>query len=246
MVEEHAGLKWNQKGIDLIVQSFEGKEPQEVLRWALKEFHPRVALASSFGAEDMVLIDMMCKINPAVRVFTLDTGRLHPETYDVMDKVREKYGIKIEVYYPQTHALENIVREHGLDLFYKSVTLRHLCCQVRKVEPLNRALSELDAWITGLRRDQAPTRSSIRKVELDLEHNNIVKVNPLAEWTSDEVWGYIRLNSVPYNRLHDKGYPSIGCEPCTRPIKLGEDARTGRWWWEHSDKECGLHYSHRR
>jgi thioredoxin-dependent adenylylsulfate APS reductase len=246
MVEEHARLRWNQKGIDFMAQSFEGREPEEVLGWALKEFHPRIALASSFGAEDNVLIDIMYKINPAVRIFTLDTGRLHQETYDIMDKVREKYGIKIKVYYPQTQALENIVRDHGLNLFYKSIELRHLCCQVRKVEPLNRALSDLGAWITGLRRDQAPTRSNIRKVELDLEHNNIVKVNPLAEWTSDEVWNYIRLNSVPYNRLHGKGYPSIGCEPCTRPVRHGEDARTGRWWWEHSDKECGLHSSHRR
>ncbi len=239
-------LRFDQKRIDLVAQFFEGKEPQEVLRWALKEFHPRIALASSFGAEDMVLIDMMYKIDPDVRVFTLDTGRLHQETYDVMDAVREKYGIKIEVYYPQTNALEQMVREHGPNLFYKSVGHRHLCCQVRKVEPLKRALSGLDAWITGLRRSQTPTRSNIRKVELDMENNKIVKVNPLAEWNSDEVWNYIRLNSVPYNKLHERGYPSIGCEPCTRPVKPGEDPRAGRWWWERGEKECGLHYRLRR
>lgn len=219
----------------------EEKSPQQVLEWALSEFHPKISLASSFGAEDMVLTDMLRKINPDARIFALETGRLHQETYDLMDKAREKYG-DFEIFYPDTVRLEEMTRSHGLNLFYKSMTLRKLCCEVRKVEPLKRALSDLDAWITGLRRDQASTRVAVQKIEVDALHNGIIKINPLADQTSEDIWKYIRDNNVLYNALHDNGYPSIGCEPCTRAVKPGEDPRAGRWWWEPREaSECGLH-----
>ncbi|MCL4435213.1 MAG: phosphoadenylyl-sulfate reductase [Thaumarchaeota archaeon] len=222
-------------------RQLEEKSPQQVLEWALSEFHPKISLASSFGAEDMVLTDMLRKMNPDARIFALETGRLHQETYDLMDKAREKYG-DFEIFYPDTAHLEEITRNHGLNLFYRSMTLRKLCCEVRKVEPLKRALSDLDAWITGLRRDQASTRVAVQKVEVDTLHGGIIKINPLADQTSEDVWRYIRNNNVPYNALHDNGYPSIGCEPCTRAVKPGEDPRAGRWWWEPREaSECGLH-----
>jgi thioredoxin-dependent adenylylsulfate APS reductase len=175
-------------------------------------------------------------------VFTLDTGRLNQETYDCMDAIRERYGIQIEVFFPDSNGVEEMVRENGLNLFYNSVELRKLCCGVRKVEPLNRALKGLDAWMTGLRREQAVTRADVRRIELDEDHGNIIKINPLVDWSYGDVWDYIRRKSVPYNRLHKQGYPSIGCAPCTRAVKPGEDLRAGRWWWENPNaKECGLH-----
>ncbi len=228
--------------IESVAKQLEDKSAEYVLRWAIDRFHPKIAFASSFGAEDMIIIDMLMKIRKDVRIFTLDTGRLNQETYDVMDAIRDRYNISIEVYFPDTKEVEDMVRKYGMNLFYHSIELRKLCCEIRKVRPLNRALQGLDAWITGLRREQADTRASIAKVEIDTQHNNIVKVNPLADWTWDMVWNYIRKNNVPYNKLHDKGYPSIGCEPCTRAIKPGEHFRAGRWWWEQGTyKECGLH-----
>jgi len=225
-------------------EAFESKSAEEILRWALDQFHPRIALASSFGAEDVVLIDMLVRLNPKARVFTLDTGRLNQETYDVMDKIRDRYGLSIEVYFPKAEAVEAMVRERGLNLFYHSIENRKLCCGIRKVEPLNRALANLDAWITGLRRDQVVTRASVKKVHIDQDHGGIIKINPLADWTWEWVWDYIRKHDVPYNALHDQGYPSIGCAPCTRAIQPGEDFRAGRWWWERPEqKECGLHVS---
>ena len=190
----------------------------------------------------MVLIDMWAKINPGGKVFTLDTGRLPQETYEVMEEIRKKYPITLEYYFPDKEDVEKMLREHGPNLFYKSVELRKLCCYVRKVKPLARALAGKEAWITGLRREQAVTRKSIRKVEIDEVHGNIVKINPLADWTEEMVWEYIRKNEVPYNKLHYKNFPSIGCAPCTRAVKPGEDIRAGRWWWELPEhKECGLH-----
>jgi phosphoadenosine phosphosulfate reductase len=228
--------------LDDVAKQLEDKSAEDVLRWAVDRFHPRIAFASSFGAEDVVIIDMLMKIRKDVRIFTLDTGRLNQETYDVIDAIRDRYNVSIEVYFPDTREVEEMVRKYGMNLFYHSVELRKLCCEIRKVRPLNRALQGLDAWITGLRREQADTRASIAKVEIDAQHNNIVKVNPLADWTWDMVWDYIRKNNVPYNRLHDMGYPSIGCEPCTRAVKPGEHFRAGRWWWEQDAyKECGLH-----
>ncbi len=221
---------------------FEGEEPEAVIRWAFDRFHPRIALASSLQAEEMVILDMAWKINPAVRVFTLDTGRLHEETYSVMERIREKYSIPVESYFPEREAVEALEREKGFYSFRQSVEERKFCCGVRKVEPLGRALNGLDAWITGLRREQAVTRTAIGKVEIDASHRGIIKVNPLVDWSEKQVWDYIRTRDVPYNALHDLGFPSIGCAPCTRAIKPGEDIRAGRWWWETPEgKECGLH-----
>lgn len=229
--------------IQSINRKLEGKTPQDVLEWGLERLSPKIALSSSFGAEDVALIDMLWRIDPKARVFTLDTLRLPTETYTVMDQIQLRYGIDLEVYYPDMDKVRPMVEEHGFNLFYKSLEMRHLCCEVRKVEPVERALKDLDGWITGLRRDQSPTRANIRKVEPDDAHPGKVKLNPLAAWTSDQVWDYIRQNQVPYNELHDKNYPSIGCDPCTRAVLLGEDPRAGRWWWEldPNSKECGLH-----
>ncbi|MBI4526951.1 MAG: phosphoadenylyl-sulfate reductase [Deltaproteobacteria bacterium] len=215
----------------------------ELLEWAFFKFYPSLALACSFQAEESVLIDMMHRLRgPDFRVFTLDTGRLNQETYDCMDAIRGRYRIEIEVFFPDFTKVEAMVRRHGLNLFYESVEQRKLCCGVRKVEPLKRALKDLNAWMTGLRREQAVTRADIRGVELDNDHGNILKINPLVDWSHDQVWQYIRENNVPYNRLHKQGYPSIGCAPCTRAVRPGEDLRGGRWWWEHPEsKKCGLH-----
>jgi phosphoadenosine phosphosulfate reductase len=216
----------------------------DVLRLALDTYGTRAALSSSFGAEDMVLIDMLLRIDPGARIFTLDTGRLPQETYNVIDATRQKYGARIDVFFPQPEAVQNMVAEHGMNLFYHSVENRKLCCGVRKMEPLRRALSGLDAWITGLRREQSVTRTAVHKVEWD-EANALVKVNPLVDWTHEDVWAYIREHHVPYNALHDRGYPSIGCGPCTRAVQAGEHERAGRWWWEHPEtKDCGLHVSY--
>jgi phosphoadenosine phosphosulfate reductase len=224
----------------------ESRSAQELLAWALREFHPRIALAASFGAEDVVLIDMLVQLDPRARVFTLDTGRLPAETYSLMEAIRERYGLAVEVFFPQAEAVEAMVREHGVNLFYASIEKRKLCCGVRKVDPLGRALGGLEAWITGLRREQAVTRAQVGKLEVDAEHGGLLKLNPLADWTWDQVWAYIRAHHVPYNALHDRGYPSIGCAPCTRAVAPDEDPRAGRWWWERPEtKECGLHVAKR-
>lgn len=232
--------------IPLLAEQFETYNPEAILRWALDTYYPRIAFASSFGAEDMVLIDMLATLQPDVTIFTLDTGRLHQETYEVMDAVRQKYGITIDIYFPDTKAVEELTTKHGLNFMYQSVDLRRGCCHVRKIEPLNRALTGLDAWITGIRREQIFTRATISKIEVDVNHGCIVKLNPLADWTETQVWNYIDTHQVPYNQLHDRGYPSIGCTPCTRTVTPDEDSRAGRWWWERSAKECGLHYSRTR
>ncbi len=218
-----------------------GAPAEDILAWAAQVFHPRIGFASSFGAEDMVVLDLLSRLRLRPKVFTLDTGRLPQETYDLMDAARSRYGA-IEIYAPAAARVEEIVGEHGPNLFYRSIELRKLCCHVRKIEPLHRALEGLDAWITGLRREQASTRTAIGYVELDVANGNRVKINPLADWTWDDVWTYIHAHDVPYNALHDRGFPSIGCAPCTRAVRPGEDARAGRWWWEQPDqKECGLH-----
>jgi phosphoadenosine phosphosulfate reductase len=237
-------LKPTELQIKKIAEEMEDKSAMEVLKWAINAYAPKIALASSFGAEDVILIDMMVKINKEkAKIFTLDTGRLNQETYDVMDAIRKKYDIQIEVYFPEQRETEEMVKIKGMNLMYESVENRKLCCEIRKVHPLNRALSKLDGWITGLRREQAITRANIYKLEIDSSHGNIAKVNPLADWTNEMIWDYIHKNNVPYNKLHDIGYPSIGCEPCTRAIHSGEDPRAGRWWWENAtQKECGLHW----
>ena len=199
------------------------------------------ALASSFGAEDMVLTDLIARHRVPIVIFTLDTGRLPGETYALIDRVRGHYGLPIELYYPDARAIETYVRDNGVNAFYRSVELRQNCCAIRKAEPLARALAGRGAWITGQRRAQSVTRTAVEIEEIDAAHA-IRKFNPLADWSEDEVWTYIRDHGVPYNTLHDRGYPSIGCAPCTRALLPGEDIRAGRWWWESADhKECGLH-----
>lgn len=228
--------------IQKVSAELESKSAEEVLRWGVQRFFPRIGFASSFGAEDVVVIDLLVKVNPKVTIFTLDTGRLNEETYEVMDRIREKYGVSITSYFPDKAAVERLEREKGFYSFRKSIENRKECCGIRKVEPLGRALADLHAWITGLRREQAVTRSSLPKVEVDTAHRGMAKLNPIADWTTEQVWAYIRKNEVPYNKLHDQGFPSIGCAPCTRAIRPGEDIRAGRWWWELPEqKECGLH-----
>lgn len=231
----------NKEQIQALNERFAHASPQEVVAWALAEFGDKVALSSSLGPEDQVLTDMVCKQNRNAHIFTLDTGRLFPETYSLMDKTNMQYGIKIRVYFPNNEAVEHMVNTCGMNLFYESIEKRHQCCHVRKLEPLSRAFKGLDAWICGLRRSQSVTRHDMQTVEWD-ELNGIIKINPLIDWSEEDVWAYIRKESVPYNKLHDQGFPSIGCQPCTRAVQPGEDVRAGRWWWESPEhRECGLH-----
>lgn len=221
---------------------YEIKTAEELIQWTIDHYGLKAGLACSFGMEDMVLIDIIAKVKGPMTIFTLDTGRLPEETYQIMDRVRSHYGLEIKTYFPNLEQVQVLVREKGFFSFKESIENRKECCGIRKVEPLNRALGELDAWVTGLRRDQAVTRTQIPKVLEDADHPPLVKINPLADWTQDQVESYIEKNKVPVNALHKKNYPSIGCAPCTRPIEPGEDIRAGRWWWENPEhKECGLH-----
>lgn len=219
-----------------------GKNPRTILKAALSRFD-NIAVSFS-GAEDVVLVDMAAQIKPGIQVFTLDTGRLHPETYRLIEKVRERYDIRLEALFPDYAAVQKMVSEKGLFSFF--VDGHHECCGIRKVEPLRRKLSTLDAWLTGQRRDQNPTRAELAEVEIDPAFSTperpLVKFNPLANWSSAQVWDYIEAHDVPHNELHRKGFVSIGCEPCTRPILPNQHEREGRWWWEDAGKkECGLH-----
>jgi phosphoadenosine phosphosulfate reductase len=216
---------------------------EEILTWAIGKFHPRLALSCSFGnPEGMLLLDMMHRIEPASRVYVLDTGRLHQATYDLIDRVRDRYDKQVEVVFPDAEAVQQMVRSHGTNLFYESLEKRRLCCHLRKVEPSRRFLAGLDAYVTGLRRSQNVTRGEARRLETDEGFGGIWKINPLVDWTSDEVWSYVRKHNVPVNRLHAEGYPSVGCAPCTRAVPPGDDPRSGRWWWENAEtRECGLH-----
>ena len=205
-----------------------------------RDFSPAV-FASSLAAEDMVLTDLILKAKLPIGIFSLETGRLNQETLDVIGKVKAHYGYDIALFYPQPEAVEQYVTQHGLNAFYDSVEMRRACCGIRKVEPLGRALAGKQAWVTGQRRAQSSTRAELAVQELDTAHG-MTKFNPLADWSEADVWNYIRANNVPYNALHDQGFPSIGCAPCTRAVQPGEDIRAGRWWWENPDsKECGLH-----
>lgn len=236
-------MKFNSKDIKNLNDEFKDKTPQEILEWCVKELHPNISLSTSFQAQGMILIDMLMKTDSRARIFTLDTGRLNQETYDVLDSVRSKYNNKIEVLFPNSNEVENMVSEHGINLFYKGVENRLMCCQIRKANPLKKYLKTLDGWITSIRREQTASRAEADKFEIDTLHGGILKVNPIVDWTEDMIWEYINKNKVPYNKLHDMGYPSIGCEPCTRAVKKGDDPRAGRWWWEtDSDKECGIHF----
>ncbi len=215
--------------------------PEEIIAFSLEQFKGKIALSTSLGLEDQALTHMLSQIDPTVKIFTLDTGRLFPETYDLIDRTNRKYNIKIQVYFPDPKDVEEMVSQKGINLFYDSIENRKQCCYVRKVKPLGRATKGLDAWITGLRRGQSGTRNELQFIEYD-SNNHLVKINPLANREEDDIWDYVKKNQVPVNPLHKKGFASIGCQPCTRAIESGEDIRAGRWWWENPDtRECGLH-----
>jgi phosphoadenosine phosphosulfate reductase len=232
----------SKEDIEKLKKDFEGKTPREIIIWGLGFFGTgKIALSSSLGAEDQVLTDMILKMNPSARIFTLDTGRLPQETYDVISETMRKYNMKYEVLFPESKDVAEMENSFGPNLFYESIEKRKLCCEVRKIKPLRKILSTLDAWICGLRREQSVTRTEVEKIGLD-ENFSLLKLNPLADWSEKDVWNYIRENNVPCNKLHGEGYPSIGCAPCTRAVKPGEHPRAGRWWWEEPEKkECGLH-----
>ena len=222
-------------------KQFENSTPQEILAYFLENYKGKIGLASSLSIEDQTLTAMICEKDSSCRIFTLDTGRVFPETYSLISKTNDRYGIKLEVFFPSYEKVQAMVNTHGVNLFYESIELRKECCHVRKLEPLKRAFEGLDIWICGLRKEQSVTRSDNQIVEWD-EGNGILKINPLINWTEGETWDYIKSNGVPYNVLHDKGFPSIGCQPCTRSVNAGEDVRAGRWWWENPEqRECGLH-----
>jgi phosphoadenosine phosphosulfate reductase len=227
--------------VDELNDRLKVKKPEEVLGYFLEKYPGKVTLGSSLGSEDQVLLDMMSKCCRDFSVFTLDTGRLFPETYELIDRSNKKYGMAIKVFFPDYGQVEEMVNSKGINLFYDSIENRKRCCYLRKVEPLKRALPGNDVWVTGLRKDQSLNRFYTRLIEWD-DNYHIIQVNPLLNWSDKDVWTYLRKNEVPYNVLHDKGFPSIGCQPCTRAILPGEDMRAGRWWWESPDhNECGLH-----
>jgi len=218
------------------------RDPLRVLLEALSEHHPRIALACSFQAEDIVVLDMMVRIEPAARVFAIDTGRLHEETYELAEKIRLRYRKQIEWVFPDWREVEPMIRRKGLHSFKESVAERKECCRIRKVEPLKRALQGLSAWVTGMRREQSATRETCLQVEVDQAHGGILKYNPIVHWTTQQVWAYLRERGIPYHALYERGYTQIGCAPCTTPVLPGEDPRAGRWRWESCEtKECGLH-----
>ena len=229
------------KTIKKLNEQLAGMSAAEVVRFFLAEYKGEIALASSLGLEDQVLTDMVVEADREARIFTLDTGRIFPETYSLIARTNEKYGIRLEIFFPDHRLVEEMINTHGINLFYNSVELRKKCCHVRKLEPLSRAFSSLKVWICGLRRSQSVTRAHMQVVEWD-EMNNLIKVNPLIDWSEQDCWDYINSKGVPYNVLHNRGFPSIGCQPCTRAVEAGEDVREGRWWWELPEqKECGLH-----
>jgi len=214
---------------------------EEILSFFLQQYKGKVVQATSMGAEDQVITNMICSIDRTARIITLDTGRLFQETYDLISRTNSHFNINIEKFFPDRKKVEKMVSEKGINLFYESIENRKLCCSIRKNESLKRALYGMDAWICGLRKDQTVTRFYNKAVEWD-EQYGLLKINPLISWSEKQVWDYIRENNIPYNVLHDKGFPSIGCQPCTRAIQPGEDSRSGRWWWETSEnKECGIH-----
>jgi len=232
--------------IEEIRLKLKDKNTKEILSYFLNEQKNKIALASSLSIEDQVLTDMLYSINEDAKIFTLDTGRLPKQTYVLIEKTNKKYKKNIEVFFPQTKKVEALVNQKGMFSFYNSIKDRKECCFIRKIEPLKRALDGLDIWITGLRRDQSTTREEMELLEWD-EGNKMLKLNPLIDWNEEDVWAHIKYNDVPYNELHDKGYPSIGCEPCSRAVDSGKDIRSGRWWWENPEhKECGLHIKENR
>ena len=233
----------NQENIDQLNQDLANADALTILSRAAALFPDKIAFASSLGYEDQIITHFIARNDLPIKIFTLDTGRLFPETYELIDRTVARYKKTIEVYFPDYKQVEEMVNQKGINLFYHSIENRKLCCDLRKTEPLKRALNGLDAWITGLRREQAITRTHMQAIEWDAMHG-LIKVNPLINWTAEEVEQFIKKEGIPYNKLHDKGFPSIGCQPCTRAIEPGEDIRAGRWWWEQPEqKECGLHKS---
>lgn len=220
---------------------FSNSTPEELLQYFLNTFKGRIALSSSLSLEDQLLTHMILYIDPEATIFTLDTGRLFPEIYDLIARTNSRYNTSLKIYFPESNEVEDMVNKNGINLFYDSIEKRKMCCHIRKVEPLRRAFAGLEVWICGLRREQSVTRTDIRAVEWDND-NRLIKLNPIIDWSEQEVRTYIADNNIPYNYMHDKGYPSIGCHPCTRAVEPGEDPRAGRWWWENPEtRECGLH-----
>lgn len=222
-------------------QLLKGKTPQEILGFLHENNGGKMVFSSSMGAEDQVITHIIASLGINCNIFTLDTGRMFPETYELIEKTQARYKISIETYFPDARSVEQMVNEKGINLFYQSIENRKLCCNIRKTQPLQRALKGYDIWVTGLRRQQSPTRINMETFEWEPQFN-MIKVNPLLEWSQEQMWQFIHDNKIPYNTLHNKGFASIGCQPCTRAIEKGEDIRAGRWWWEDPDsKECGLH-----
>ena len=230
----------NKNEINLLNEHLAVKSSKEILEYFFENFQ-NIAFSSSLAAEDQVVTDMILNISKNARIFTLDTGRLHPETYDVMDATNLKYGIKIEVFFPNFDDVEKLYKTQGINGHFESIENRKRCCNIRKIELLRRALKSVSVWITGIRSSQSITRTDTPLVEWD-DNFQVIKLNPIINWSEDGVWEYIKKNNIPYNKLHDQGFPSIGCAPCTRAVKKGDDIRSGRWWWENPEhKECGLH-----
>ena len=232
--------------VEELMAGLEGRSPFDALSESLRAFGDDLRIACSMGVEDMVVLHEAARagreLGVTPRVFMLDTGRLHQETYDLLDRARDRYGLAIEVYAPEAYAVEKLLRAKGANSFYASIENRRECCEARKVAPLTRALAGARAWVTGLRREQAVSRSAVRTVERDVANGGILKLSPLADWTHDRVWAFVRAHEIPTHALHAQGYPSIGCAPCTREVAPGDDARAGRWWWEKDGhKECGIH-----
>ncbi len=226
--------------IKILNEKYKQSNISELLTGLANEFSGRVAFSSSLGVEDQVITYFVTKEPLPIRIFTLDTGRMFPETYEVLEKTQRKYKLPIQIFFPDYHRVEAMVSEKGVNLFYESIENRKLCCHYRKIEPLQRALQHTSVWITGLRAEQSANRSQMELFEWD-ENHRLIKVNPLIHWTLEEVWNFVKKNNIPYNSLHDQSFPSIGCQPCTIAVKEGDDFRSGRWWWEQGKKECGLH-----
>ncbi len=222
-------------------EQFDKSSSEQILKWASDKFAGKIIFSTALGPEAQVILDIMVKNSINIQIFTLDTGRLFNDTYELIAKTEEKYNTKIQVYFPKHEDVENMIKEQGINLFYKNQSNRKQCCYVRKIIPLERAMYGYDSWICGLRKGQSITRETVRCIEWDKKHQ-MIKINPLANWSEEEVWNYIRKHDVPYNKLHENGFKSIGCSCCTRKVKDGEHSRSGRWWWEPEDKkECGLH-----
>lgn len=228
--------------IEKLALDFETQTAEEIIEWFVGTFRSNGALITSFQLEGQVILDIAQQVDPSIRVITIDTGRLPEETYRLIDRVRDRYNIEVEVIYPNQKDLQELTENHGINPFYRSVALRLACCNIRKVLPMGQALQNLSGWMTGIRRNQSGTRTDAKKIENDYKHGQKIKINPLADWTQSQVWRYIKEKNIPYSDLYDKGYTSIGCAPCTRPTSANEDPRAGRWWWEQGvPKECGIH-----